>query len=853
MFGQAVHYRSLTLPGPWFMGWPLFVIGCLTASGGVQAWEDAEERTVRAMCRMGLSASAIEYVSARRRLVAEDPSAQAKWTMRLMECHAFAAWHSRSAAQPQWEQCQAVYDEFVSRDPDNARLPWLAWQQARCDLLQAQAAVAQYLAAPANALPREKALELVRRILTAVEGLEEDIRQRQPLAARQGIAGGQQAPAEQLRQLAVDAVLLRCEALLIRGQLYPSGSTDRIAAASDVEQQANDVLQRTTAEWESREPLQVAQAAARLELGQAAAAVQQLAALARNGQQREVRIRAATLAIAYLAAQGEVSRAQALLAILEQADAGPERLLAQMELSLAEAAATSGAAKQRLLSNLIEQAKHLGQRYGDYWRSRGEALLINSLPRDALPHDANLASELLIVEVRQLLAAGDELAAIQKLLNFSDHEAAQGRNAAALKLGSQAAALHQRREQWLAAADILEPLSLRFPDEQEAALLHQQAIVCVSQALRSQVTDAGLRQRYESLLQQQLTHWPDAVASYEAREWLASWLGGQNRHQELLAVLLAQASACDAASAALDVLLHWADVLLNLEQPVQQQTQLAAFAAALAEGQLQPVQNSAAILHLFVESLLRWSDPSASDKALTALARWQATSSPPTLQQMAVAIRVLHALRDESSWDKLPRLLESWEPLQLSLPAREGLAKACIEAIDEAPPAEHAARAQQLKLDQSWAAMLLDRPSPASQAAGYRLLAWLGQPSEALSGLDKLAQASSRQGGVVQLQLAHALADSGPQRVPDSSRIAKLLVANSPPGSQLNLAARWRLLKNQLLLGETEEARQAARLLLATQPLDSTLWQARFERLANDTSATPVGKPGRLKQSLPTP
>ena len=140
--------------------------------------------------------------------------------------------------------------------------------------------------------------------------------------------------------------------------------------------------------------------------------------------------------------------------------------------------------------------------------------------------------------------------------------------------------------------------------------------------------------------------------------------------------------------------------------------------------------------------------------------------------------------------------------------------------------------AKQLKLDSEWSELLIKHPSPLAQAAGYRILAWLEDPVVALEGLTVLAQQTTRAGGELQLQLANALADSGPNRLDDSSQIAKLVAANSPAGSALNLAARWRLLKNLQHAGQLTEAQQAAKLLLATQPMPSVIWKSRFEKLA---------------------
>jgi hypothetical protein len=99
-----------------------------------------------------------------------------------------------------------------------------------------------------------------------------------------------------------------------------------------------------------------------------------------------------------------------------------------------------------------------------------------------------------------------------------------------------------------------------------------------------------------------------------------------------------------------------------------------------------------------------------------------------------------------------------------------------------------------------------------------------------LAGLEALCSQASREGGWLQLQLANALADSGANRLEDSDRIAKVLVANSPAGSELQFAARWRIMKNHLLAGRVTAAQQAAQLALAVQVV-SPKWRDRFASL----------------------
>jgi hypothetical protein len=201
-------------------------------------------------------------------------------------------------------------------------------------------------------------------------------------------------------------------------------------------------------------------------------------------------------------------------------------------------------------------------------------------------------------------------------------------------------------------------------------------------------------------------------------------------------------------------------------------------------------------------------------------------------KEVKQAIGWLSLLRGPDELQAAPQELLSWEPEQLPVQVREGLARAAIDAIDQRQTHEHASWAKSMKLNAQWQALLLESPRRRSRAAGFRLMAWHGDLSAALEGLTQLTAQAGRSGGVLQLELANALVDSGPNRWEDSTRIVQAVIANSPAGSELHWAARWRLYRNQLLMGQAAAARRSAQLILATQPPQSELWKSRMEQIA---------------------
>jgi hypothetical protein len=818
-----------------------------------RAQEDVEDRVIQAMGQVGLSEVAIEYVEARRQLVVEDANQSAKWTMRLMECHASAALQSRSEALPHWDACQQILREAAKLDPQHPRLPWLRWQQARCDLLRAQADVALYLAAPANVQPRTQALEAVRKLLADLDDLETELKRIQPLAARQGATGGSYAPAEQLAKLTVDVGLVRCEALLVRARLYERGSADRIASATEIDQLVTQIMARTEPDWPSRSQLQVARAAAQLELGPPSAALRELENLAFNAPQRQARIRAATIAVETISAlattsaaeqpelSGLLSRGATLLELLRRDAAGPEAQLAAIELKLAEVEHQSGADKEKTLASLLNQSKQLGVSYGDYWRSRAEALLMGagesisnhaSASGDSNSSDTNVALELLVVDVRQLLAADRTNDAIAQLLKFRDNQVAAGRGAIALKVASQAAALLERQQAWLPATEALLEVCYQFSTLPEAANVHRQAIFYLSQALRANTGDATLKERYEKLLLLQLELWPDAEATDEVAAWLSHWLSVAGREAKLATVTLQRATAASNVAIAERALLLWLGQVVTLPDDQQVAEQLNDYLAMRQTQKLEHVAQLAELTEMLAQSICSWPTAKEQESQLQRLSRLKAPVDSPWIESKQ-SLLWLSLLRSNPTQQAIPQELLNWDPEQLPGQVREGLARAAIDAIDQRPTSDHAQWAKSMKLDAQWQAVLLESPRARSRAAGFRLMAWSGDLSAALDGLKQLTEQAGRAGGELQLELANALVESGPNRWEDSTRIAQSVVANSPVGSELHWAARWRLLRNQVLLGQVDVARRSAQLILATQPPQSELWQSRLEQLAH--------------------
>ncbi len=798
-----------------------------------------EDRTLSTMWQHGLADTALQVAHARL-LQSTNSADKAKWSIRLMECHAQAALHSPLQADEHWRAAVEVEQQFSKAFPEHARLPWLAWQATRCKLLEAQSNLARYLAAPANTNLRESSLELVREILRQTEILSEDIQRRQPRAARQGLTNESEAPVEELHKLAVDVALLECEALLVRVKLYPVGSPDRVAAATDIDTRASTVISRSAEVWSAHEQLKIAKAIAQLELGNDSDALAQLEQLARDASNPQVRVRAAVTAIERLADERAISRAQPLLAYL--ADATRETAteaqlgLAKLQLSLAELNSLPQELRQSKLAILLNDSKQIGEKYGDYWRNRAEALLVGSLPRtpDAGASEAgsnnNVAKDLMLVEIRQLLASDRQADAIGRLLQFRDHEAAAGRGEVAIQFAAQAAALLQKQEKWQDAIAALDPLLFDFATSAKAAEAHRLVIASHTQLLRTAPKNPEFISAYESALTKHLITWPNSTTTDEPELWLMTWLSAQSRYAELLNTLQSRIALMTQSSQARPSINHWMEIALKLSDDSERTDRLQQFVEMTERIDLPEIREAARAAKLFVDAVAEWPITSKR-KELTAFAMKLSVEANNSLDaNYLLAVQLLDAVRSQDAAAAKP-LWTRWQPELLPTTLRVAWSVAMVEALDELPAGEPLLWLVNFKMDRTWIDELRVSTAPTSQALAHRLQAWMFDANAGLDALTALTAQRPRD-GVLQMQLANALAASGSDRLPESTRLAKQIAASSPSASELNLSARWRLCKNQVLAGDLEAAKQSATLLFATQPLPASIWKERFETLS---------------------
>lgn len=808
--------------------------------GGIAATV-SEDRKLRSMCDAGLSEVAVKYVR-QRMLIEQDRDAVAWWVMREMECLAQIARRSAGDSTQLWLDCLVPADtyrqRYVTDDAvsDDARWPWIQWQAGRCDLLQSQSILAKFLANPTNFELRDAGLDLVRKTLEDIDDLLADLKRRQSLSARQGVSSGPQAPAEQLRNLAADALLLQCELLLVRSQFYAKGSADRAAALAEVQDKSQDLLKRTGDDWPVRPGLLLAVYTAQLESGDLSA-INRLEQLAQQSGPVNVSALAAATAARASAQAGQFSRAATLqqqLLQLVRTDPTwvPLAKLVDIEVALEEVQQQTRSVDTTVrLNQLSQQAVELGDRYGDYWRTRAEALIIGGMSNSQLD-DPQVAVELLMAQVRQLVAADQTAQAVDVLRQARDAQTAAGNGPLALELASTAAALLRHQNLWADSAEMLAGTAQQFSKEEQAATAHVWVLRARAEEIKAKPNDLALNSEYEKSLVNQIKQWPDHPATQPGRSWLRDWMVGPGRSEDylrLLQELLAQTGQAGFRGGLLD---DYLSQLMQTGYPKLRQIIEQSQKSRESNGDPMTAQaieavELAALTIAQGTAHSQWDDRASSQLRRQTMSDWltsadQSQYACSDLVAAAVAILSIRLQQPES-------VISGYDMNRLSPHIRAALAPCLVELLDNVVPSSgDTAQRRQLMdglgLKDDWLAFDHAALPPLAQSALARMKSWEGV-TEAAARVEALAKEHPKQ-GAIQLIWSRSLADQG--QLQQAQSIAKRVAALAPAGSSLQLAARWQLMQLQVQSGQRSQAQQAARLLLATQPNLSEFWSQRF-------------------------
>jgi len=426
-------------------------------------------------------------------------------------------------AKTNWAQIETIHQEIQSLSPMPFRGLWVRWQYLHAIHLRSQGAMARYLANPLDSVSRDEALSAIRELDRGAELLQKSIAE---MVASNSASATAQARKQirELQELSTETSLLRCEALALRGQAYPLQSADAIAAGTEMEQFAIEAAGKIATDWSGESKLELALAFAKWLQGNRSETLQRSQALLRSNDSR-VRLRALDLLIQVALQSDDRDLAEQTLKQFQSPEATPEFALAQMRLALYDLPKDAGASsvRQQAMTNLLASRDAIGQRFGGYWQRRAEALLLSVTKTGSAManRNSNEATELVRIEVRQLLTAKRTEEAIGKLLQQAALLQRDQANDIAMELTLQAAAIFQKEKNWNRSGDLFRQAAVNFSQEKNASAAHLMAIYCITQAVRNSPAEPSLWSKLDDLFIEQLELFPEDPASLQAAKQYA--------------------------------------------------------------------------------------------------------------------------------------------------------------------------------------------------------------------------------------------------------------------------------------------------------------------------------------------
>ncbi|MEY4566505.1 MAG: hypothetical protein RLY14_1475 [Planctomycetota bacterium] len=837
------------------------------------------ESVLESMWRLGMYASANEVCELQIQQSEPGSNSQARWTMWLIRGLAGEAVELEDQSEPDLERSKQLWDKIddLVKSPQQAptltdRTPWIVWQSVHANLWRAQAQMANYLANPLNTQSRENALESIRLLDNRSEQLTKDISKRiEQLASSSD--GASRRSIRDLQELSTETALLKCEAMLLRGQAYPYNSADTIAAGTEMEHSATIAASKMAEDWSGSSKLKLAIAASKWLQGKVDESMELLVPLLQSNDLR-VRHRALDLYVQCALASGQPERAKTILDQFRSSVVSPEQALAQLRVALFDLPAESNAAsvRQTAIEDLLATRDAIGNRFGNYWKRRAEALL-SSVSKATATTSRPPSLEIVRIEVRQLLDAKRFDEAIAKLIQQAALLQKKNESDSAIGLLLQAAAISQKTSRWQPASELYRQASLLDPTHKDAAASHLMAIYCSEQDLRNKSNSTTLKQ-YQDLLKEQLEQFPGNPVSLQAAKQFSHLMNNLKQWKraaeelrpsiakviftkELFWIVLEndfratywQFNEGDPAASqyAIQAFNQWNQIATGTadnKAATADSHQLASIAMLLMTDLLPesiatslPKQKAISNPENFLKSLNdQTDDPSV--KWITARKFVLQTRDKAKLQQPLPAPWAKELLSFFERTDSTSSNAQEISTKPLSIALWTALENSAEQAELLAPDERWQSRdllQELLKIldqglaDSAWKQASLDRGNRLRwrlEGVGPNRLQALNQVGERIKSQPRNATWNRTR--------AVLLETGDKEELEEALGIYRKLATGARIGSEDWLQARYRSALCLLWMGNKEDAKQTADVILLTHPPQSQLWQERWKKLATE-------------------
>ncbi len=770
---------------------------CLAAAHAAMSWgvataaDVSDGRYLAGLRQRRLFELAEYYCREKLQTAPAGSAAETDLTLELIRTLAERATHSpQPSRQPLWDQARAAAMALTRRSPPAPRAHLVRVQDALTPLAQGELARQEFEAGILPADQLEPARRALREATSLLEALAAELAREIPLRRRTPPRAGE-LTADELFGLHHDAQHELARAQLNRALLAPAGSDDRRALLLAAIETLNKPLLQLSEDEPLRAQIELDLAACQRLLGQPAAAGRIAAALDREGQPPQVRLRARAEQLRALVAQNDLPAAERLVAEESTVDGqvAADLDFARFEALLALAAGSQGQRSAAYQDQAAETAKSLDELHGPYWGRRANQLLIAALPRGA-GGAANV--ELLLRKADSLFLKQD----FDQALAAYDDAAAAARAAGNLQQGFdlayKAALVEQHRSRHLQAASRLRILAKSLAAHSQAPAAHLLAVWNAGKA----ATDDSPAALYEELLAEHLSIWPTSESANQARLWQGKLAASKGDWPAAIAAY--GGVAADSPHYAVAALAQ-AELILAHEPSRADEAEKALRAALANSRDADPAWRTAADVQLVIALVQK---SGREDEALKNLQQLNAASPA----QLLAVLKGLSGALAMSTAESRPRLAE----VQLAAIGMLEKSRGQLSTSD------------QLSVSQSHAAAL----------------AAAGRTAEALAAYARLAKAYPESGAIQEGYATLLLDSDDPAQLKQALDRWRAIAGKSRPHTPRWLQAKYSIALAQFKLGDRAGAATLLRYILETPPgLKQSEWQQRYEALLNSALA----------------
>ncbi len=559
---------------PWVLGQPKSsnVPPTPGALGSLAVDTHPDAVVIERMLELSLGSLAIDTCRERSQIYGFETESHAQWI--LLEMHAVASNGASSAACLASPEASAqAYRDQIYKDlraieaklAKHKRAPWARQKRLRCQWLLTNRTLAAILATPSrdDAL-RQWTLSKIRESLQELELLESELRKLKlpdrkfdpRTIKRTNVESPSEPNGAELIALNSETILLQTDFLFQRSMLYPQGSTERIAAATEMLSTLEKALARITDEWAGRSQLELARVVALLQLDRSrdaladirrliAQSVDDTAKLAKRSSRWERQI--AALGARACRDGGDLAASDTFIKNAGGWERSPDLALEYFTNLVARSSSNSDPVSNDAFAEALRIKSAIGQRFGGYWQQRSEAILVSANMNDRATENSGtskepkvsptkngstmptlpdkdpvkgtqFAIEILLTETKQLLAANRWKEAVDKIGQAESAAVARGSIDQALACAIQAAGILQANGQPIEAANTFYRASTSYSQLEKSAAAGLMAAWLIRPS--QSTSELSNLETYHRRLSELLERWPASKESDNAIGWL---------------------------------------------------------------------------------------------------------------------------------------------------------------------------------------------------------------------------------------------------------------------------------------------------------------------------------------------